>query len=434
MKHKNSSHTGWIIVGTSFITLGLDYSVWYSFSVFFVALLKEFGWSRSTVAGAFSLFLITHGIIGSFAGRITDRFSPKKVFSLGSLFLGGGLALCSLIHSSWQFYLFFGVFTAMGVASVGWIPNTTLIQQWFREKKGLATGIISSGVGIGILIYVPTIQHMINRVGWRITYLIMACFIPLLIISMAITFLKRPPSSITHPEIGTSERIIKDPLAIDEKWASRSWTVRKAMTTRPFWLLSFFCFLSSLSSQSILAHQVAFFVDQGLETLLASYMVGMIGIVSIGSKILWGILSDRIGRESTYTIGMGCSIGGMVLLIVFTHFPYSYIPYLYALLFGMGYAVTAALPPLIIADFFEGEAYGSIFGTLWILNGVGSACGAWFAGFLFDHIGSYVPVFIIMIVCALLACMSVWKAAPRKVRIVPGKRGGGSPSLRDGAV
>jgi cyanate permease len=83
----------------------------------------------------------------------------------------------------------------------------------------------------------------------------------------------------------------------------------------------------------------------------------------------------------------------------------------------MGYAVTATLSPLITADFFAGGAYGSIFGTLFILNGMGGALGAWFAGFLHDRTGSYIPSFITMIIFSFLACLGIWWAAPRKVRI-----------------
>ncbi len=82
----------------------------------------------------------------------------------------------------------------------------------------------------------------------------------------------------------------------------------------------------------------------------------------------------------------------------------------------------SVLPPLITADFFEGRAYGSIFGTIFLLNSVGGAFGTWFCGFLHDHMGSYIPFFIIAIACAFLACFNIWIAAPRKIRMVPGKK------------
>ncbi len=423
MEKKGALHSGWFVVGFSFITLGLVYGVWYSFSVFFVALLKEFGWSRSVGAGAFSIFIVLSGLIGPYVGNMVYSTSPRKVIIVGSLLLGVGLVLCSATQTWWQFYIFFSFITAVGLGSSGWVPHVALVQQWFKEKKGLPIGIISSGIGIGILICVPLIQHLINWAGWRAAYQIMAIFIPLIIVSMAMVFLKRPPPNISYQtEIGNRKTFAKDPLIINEDWASRSWTVRQALGTRQFWFLALSSFLGSLIIQSVFVHQVAFFVDHGVEAIFASYIVGIVGIVSLGGKILWGTLSDKIGREITYTMGAACFLIGLITLILFSVLSSPVLIYFFPIFFGMGYASTATLPPLITADFFEGRAYGGIFGWLMMFVGIGGAFGAWFAGFLYDHLGSYVPVFILMIVGAFFSCLSIWWAGPRKIRAVSGKR------------
>jgi MFS family permease len=423
MRDDTSSHSAWFAVGFSFLTLGLVYGVWYSFSVFFVALLEEFGWSRSMGAGAFSVFIIVSGTIGPYVGNLVYSAGPRKVIILGSILLGAGLALCSTTQTAWQFYLFFSVVTALGLGTSGWVPNVVLVQQWFKEKKGLPMGIISSGIGIGILACVPLIQYLITRTGWRMAYRVMAVFIPLAVISMALVFLKRPPRKVfSHTEIGSQPTFVKDSLTVNEEWASRSWTVRQALTTRQFWLLALSSLLSSVVTQSVFAHQVAFFVDHGLEALFASYIVGIVGMVSLGSKILWGTVSDRIGREMTYTMGAACYLLGLTSLILFSAFPSPVLTYLFPIFFGMGYASTAALPPLITADLFEGGAYGGIFGWLMMLVAMGGAFGAWFAGFLYDTLGSYVPVFVILMMGASFSCLCIWWAAPRRIRAVPGKR------------
>ncbi|MCK5554562.1 MAG: MFS transporter, partial [Deltaproteobacteria bacterium] len=220
----------------------------------------------------------------------------------------------------------------------------------------------------------------------------------------------------------------RDPLVVNEEWVSQSWTIRRAITTKQFWLLSISFALGAFTMQAILAHQVAFLVDHRVETLFASYIVGIVGIASVGGKILWGTLSDKIGREVTFTVGIICSICGIIFLIIFSVLPSPILPYFYGVFFGMGYAAAAALPPIIAADFFEGEAYRGIFGTLILLNGVGGASGAWFAGFLHDQVGTYIPVFIILIASVLFSCLNIWRAAPRKIRSVPGKRGKPHPS------
>jgi MFS family permease len=423
MRDEMPSHSAWFAVGVSFATLGLVYGVWYSFSVFFVALLKEFRWSRSIGAGAFSIFIIVSGTIGPYVGNMVYSAGPRKVLILGSLLLGAGLALCSATQTWWHFYIFFSVVTALGLGTTGWVPNVVLVQQWFKEKRGLPMGIISSGIGIGILVCVPIIQYLITWTGWRMAYRIMAVSIPLFVISMAIVFLKRPPRRVSYStEIGSRPTFVKDPLIINEEWASRSWTVRKALATRQFWFLALSSLLGSLVTQSVFAHQVAFFVDHGLEALFASYIVGIVGMVSLGGKILWGTVSDKIGREMTSTMGATCYLLGLITLVLFNVFPTPILTYLFPIFFGMGYASTAALPPLITADLFEGRAYGGIFGWLMMLVAMGGAFGAWFAGFLYDRLGSYVPVFVILMMGAFFSCLNIWWAAPRRVRAVPGKR------------
>ena len=418
MNLKLHSNFAWSIVGVSFTTLALTYSVWYSFSIFFVSLLKEFHWTRAIASGAFSIFVIFHGISGPLAGGLVNRHGPKIVLLLGSLFLGGGLLLCSFIQTWWQFYIFFGVIAATGVGATGWVPNTTIIQEVFKVKRGLAMGIISSGIGVGILVCVPIFQLLIIRSGWRTTYQIMALFIPLIIVTVATLFLKKPlqasPPQDAEAQVFSNE--IKSSLAAAEPW-KKSWTFQQAINTKEFWLLGFSFFLGAFAVHSILTHHVAFFTDQGMEKMIASSIVGILGIVSVGGKIFWGVLSDRIGRESTYTAGIICLAIGISLLIIYDISPRFFLPYSYAFFFGMGYAATATLSPLITADFFSGKSYGIIFGTLFILNAIGTALGAWFAGFLYDGIGSYIPSFITMIIFSLLACVSIWLAAPRKVRI-----------------
>ena len=424
MERKTGPTSNWLIVAMSFCILGIAYGVWYSFSVFFVALLKEFGWDRSMAAGAFSVMVILHGVIGPFAGHLADRLGPRRVMVLGAVIVGTGLILCSRMQTWWQFYLFFGVIAAVGVGMIGMVPNTTLIQFWFREKMGLAMGIVTSGIGFGVIVCGPVVQLLIDRFGWRMSYLLIGVFVPTAVGTMAISILKNPlPMMVSErsPSRAPGDAV-RDPLAVNEEWTNATWTVRKALHTSPFWFLAFAHCLGGFTVQSMLAHQVAFFVDEGLTPLLASSVMSAVGFVSIGGKILWGALSDRIGREITFSAGMTCTVLGMISVISFHGHHVSSLPYLYALFYGLGYGMTAALPPLIAADFFQGRGYGEIFGTVMLIGNLGGAFGAWFAGFVYDKQGSYIPIFVLTIGCALLACLSVWKAAPRKVRSVPGRR------------
>ena len=118
--------------------IGLAYGVWYAYSVFLVALLNEFGWSRSTLAGAFSVFAIVHGCTNPLVGYLCDRVRPAIVMAIGSLLLAGALYLNSLVEQVWHLYLTFGVATAIAVSLCGWTPSIILVQKRFSNRLGLA--------------------------------------------------------------------------------------------------------------------------------------------------------------------------------------------------------------------------------------------------------------------------------------------------------
>jgi MFS family permease len=129
------------------VTLSLSYGIWYSYSVVLVALLHEFGWARSVLAGAFSVFTLAHGSSSPLLGALCERVRPPAMMAAGGCALGLALFANSFISAPWHLYLGFGVFTAVAVCSAGWTPALVQVQRNFQDRLGLALGI----VGIGIM-------------------------------------------------------------------------------------------------------------------------------------------------------------------------------------------------------------------------------------------------------------------------------------------
>jgi MFS family permease len=176
---------------------------------------------------------------------------------------------------------------------------------------------------------------------------------------------------------------------VDHRWADRNWTVASALRERRFWLLFLMLILANIASQMILVHQVAFLVDGGFDRLLAASIAGLVGLFSVGAKIGWGWVSDRLGRELAYSLGLSCMLVAVATLIGTRLTPFPLLPYLFALAFAMAYGTLTPLGPAISADLFTGPHFGSIYGVVGIAIGLGSALGAWFAGHVFDVTGSY---------------------------------------------
>lgn len=419
---------GWLVVAGTFAVLALTYAVWYSFSVFYVALLEDFDWSRAASAGVFSLFVVIWALGGTLAGALSDKWGPSRVMAAGVTILVAGLVGCSQVTQLWQFYLWYGVVSAFGVSLSSWIPCVTIVGRWFSARVGAALGVTSSGIGMGIFVMVPLSQWLISNLGWRTAYLVLAGLVFSGVLPLALVVLRHGPQDLgltvdgkSAPALSSEQVASKKPRVVDQEWANREWTVAAAARTRRYWLVFGMLVLNNIATQMIFVHQVAFLVDGGYDKMLAAAVVGLIGLLSIAAKIGWGWVSDWVGREATYTVGLSMLVLATALLIGTQMVRLPWLVYAFAFAFALGYGVATPLGPAVGADLFAGRRFGSIYGTLGFGNGIGSALGAWSAGYVFDITGSYLLAFSVAAVSSTLSITAIWLAAPRKVRRVPGR-------------
>ncbi len=422
---------GWVIVAVAFVCFMVGYAVWHSFSIFYVAILEEFGWSRGATAFTFSVFTIVYGFNSPVAGGLLDRFGPRRVFPIGALLLSLGLLLTTRLSTLWEFYLLFGVVAALGLSTFGTGPSFSVLYAWFVKKRGTAGGVAAAGIGVGTLVLVPLLQGVISSYGWRTAYVVLAIVIAAVVPTVVILFHRHRPQDLgllpdgerpgSEFDPGRKGQVRADVLVVDKEWASREWTLRSALRTRRFWLVSFGRFLELLCVQVYLTHQAAFFVDAGFDKLLAASVVGTVGIVGSLGKILWGVVSDRIGREWTYTIAFAVGTGGVLVILSISSGSPPWMPYVYAVTYGLCYGTSAVLTPILAADVFQGRRFGSILGGIYLVGNLGAASGAFLGGYVFDVAGSYRWAFALTIPGMWLCCFLYWLAAPRKVRLVAGR-------------
>jgi MFS family permease len=409
------SRHGWIVVGTTFITLGLVYGIWYSYSVFLVAFLREFGWSRSLVAGAFSVFVVLHGCMSPISGWVGGRVGPRRLILAGGCTLGCGLLLAAQTTEWWHLYLAFGVVTAIGVGASGWLVSVVLVRGWFPERVGTALGVASAGIGVGIFGLVPFAQLLIERVGWRWAYRVFAALIVGWILP-AVFWLVRNPPSREKAGFGSSAHGIR--ITMD---GGTYWTLASAVRDWHFWGLWAVFFLGNVGTQMLLVHQVAYLVDHGVSLEAAAAVGGFVGLVSIPAKMGLGLLSDRTNRELAYTLAFACLVASLGVLVLAGQYPTSGLAYLYAVLIALGYSATAPLTPAAASDLFSGPRFSTIFGCLHLGNSLGAATGAWVAGIIFDGTGSYAGALWLALASAVLAPALLWIVAPRRPHPPPAR-------------
>ncbi|MBI3967685.1 MAG: MFS transporter [Chloroflexi bacterium] len=417
---------GWWLVVAGFFALGVTYGVWYVFSIFLVAVIEEFGWSRAAISSVFSLFVMVQGVSGPLVGAATDRFGPRKVIGAGGSLLVVSLLLCATIDSLWQFYLYYGILTGLGVSAAGWIPVAVLLGRWFVARLSIAMGAASTGIGAGILLILPFAQLLVSWIGWRGTFAVLALLALLALLPFVWLIRDRPESLGLRPDGQTVERArpgreLGDRRVVDREWVSRDWTIGRAIGTRQFWYLAVAFVGISFVIQMVLVHQVAHFVALGYDRLFAASISGLVGLSSMAGKVIWGAAADRQGRELAFAAGcFVCAIAIGFLLAIPGPEVLWLVP-IYGVLIGVGYAVSAPLPPAAVADLFAGRNYGVIFGTLYLGTSIGGAAGPALAGWIFDVTQSYQLAFITTLVALGIATLAFWLAAPRRVRLAPGR-------------
>lgn len=416
MKSEDSRRSGWIVVGATFVTLGMVYGVWYSYTVFFVAFLREFQWSRSVIAGGYSALVLIHGIFSPISGWLAGRVGPRRVILAGGCVFGLGLLLTAQITEWWHLYAAFGWVAGIGLSMVGWVPSVVLVRGWFPGRVGTAVGVASAGIGVGMAGLIPLAQFMIDWIGWRWAFRILAVLI-LGWVLPATMWLVRDPVSLDVTDSLHAARGSRGHLD-----RGTYWTLAAAVKDLRYWGLAGVFFTGNIGTQMLLVHQVAYLVDHGVSALAAAVVGGVVGLASIGGKMGWGALSDRTGREPTYTLASLCTIASVGFLVLAGRHPTSWLPYLYAVLIGVGYAVTAPVTPAAASDLFGGPGFSTIFGTLHTVLTAGGAFGAWLAGQLFDQTGSYTVALWVALGSSVLAPVLMWIVAPRHPHPPPGSR------------
>ncbi|OLB54225.1 MAG: MFS transporter [Candidatus Rokuibacteriota bacterium] len=390
---------GWIVVGGAFLVLFVAYGAQYSFGVFFGALLEEFGWSRASLSGAFSLYAFGYCVFGFPAGRLTDVWGPRVVIAAGGLFLGAALAGMSLVTQLWQPYLLYGLVAALGMGTA-YVPCNTTVVKWFVARRGLAVGLASSGASVGTFALPPLAQLLVTGVGWRTAYVVFGIGIAVLL-TLAAQVMRRDPESLgLHPDGAGG------PVGVVDGAAEGAGPLRRAMRTRAFWMIAAAFTATWIPVFIPLVHLVPFTRDLGYSALTGAWVVSALGIGAVAGRLVMGAVSDRIGRKPAVGAAMalqavgflGFLLAGRGLAVLFGD----------ALVFGYSYGAISTLFPAIVGDFFGRGQAGAIVGFLFALAGAMAGWGPLIAGAIYDATGRYDLVWMLsallnVVAIALLA-------------------------------
>jgi len=369
-----------------------------TYAVFLLPLEREFGWSRSQVTGVYSLYLLVNGLTAPLVGMLFDRLGARWVYGAGTLCLGAAFFLASGLVSLWQYYVLVGALVGLGVSLNGMVPGSALLARWYRARLSTALGIAFSAVGVGTIVFVPLAQFLVTYYDWRLAYRLMG---GLLLLLAPVVILVVPWRRIMagNPELRSESRARAE---------GGGWTPRAALRTPVFWGLSAVFFCTATGMFTVVVQLVAFFIDAGYSPLTAATAFGVLGMMSAGSIMLSGILSDRFGYRQIVTVSFIGTASGMGILLLIPAYPSAILLALFVAVFGMCMGVRGPIVSSVCAKYFAGSHVATIYGSIYSMNALGAGAGSLIGGLLHDLTGGYRLAIAFALVFIGLAATPFW--------------------------
>ena len=387
-KRKRGMFYGWWIViagglGMS-ITAGINF---HGFGNFIIPLTNEFGWNRTTISGLFSLARMESGLLGPLEGWLVDRVGPRRLMIVGIPLMGVGYILMSRVNSLAAFFFVYIFAITLGNSLGMSTPMAASVANWFNRKRGLAFGIMWSGVGLGGF-FVPAVGWLIAAYNWRIASIVIGVFIIVMGIPIAALMRHRPEpygympdgeEPDTDDETGEVRRRQQPDL-------SQDFTAKEALMTSSFWYLTLSIAARSLVSGGVGLHLVPYFVDLGASDVFAATLAGAVGVLSIPGRFGLSAVSDYLNRRYV----MAVSLFLMTIAIVFMARATSVTQVLpFLVLYAAAQGGISVIPQSLIAEYFGRRAYATIQGFRGTIQMIGIIIGPLVSGYVFDTTGSY---------------------------------------------
>jgi OFA family oxalate/formate antiporter-like MFS transporter len=378
----------WFVVAAAFAVTFVGFGSAYTFSAFVESLQKDFAASRGSVALVFSLAGFLYFGLGIVSGPLADRWGSRRMAVIGMLLTGTGLAIASTAHNLAEVYAAYGLGVGLGVGC-SYVPVVGAVQRWFRKRRGFASGLAVSGIGVGTLVMPPFASLLIDALGWRNAYLVLGALAAVVGGGMALMIENDPRDRGLGPD---GDALQSGAQSAPPAGAS----VSEAIRSPRFAVLYAACLICSFGVFVPFVHLVPYATDYGVPQSLAVLLLGVIGVGSTAGRFFLGGLADRMGRQlSLLTMYAGMAIALAVWALSTDFWPLA----AFAFTYGVFYGGWVAVLPAVVTDYFGGRNVSAIIGVLYTSVAFGTLVGPSAAGFAFDLSHSY-ALPILASVCA----------------------------------
>lgn len=390
-----------------------------SSGVFLTPFEQEFGWDRQVISLAFGISLFFYGFAGPFMAALLQKFGLKKMMlaSMGTLMIG--LLLIFLMNQSWQLIIIWGVIIGLGSSLFLTVLSPYVANHWFKEKRGLATGILTASTAMGQLILLPVLATIIENYSWRwaIGLIITISSVMFFLIFL---FMRNTPKEIGILPYGQTEDLeVADVQSKGNPIVLAFKGLAEAIRAKEFWLLAGSFFFCGFSTNGLVGtHFISYCISFGIPIVTAASLLSFMGVFNMVGTTLSGWLSDRIDNRWLlfwYYLFRGASLvllpfalmeGNLTWILVFTIF------------YGLDWVAT--VPPTInlSRQIFGVHKSAIIYGWIFASHQVGAATAAYGGGMLYSYFNTYTWAFFMAGVCCVMASLFVIliKKQPRSIQ------------------
>ena len=351
----------------------------YIVAVMLPAVQAEFAIARGEASLPYTFLMIGFGVGGVLMGRLADRFGVMWPLLLGALGLGLGFVACGLAPNIVVFSLAQGLLVGLLGSAAAFAPLMADTTLWFVRRRGIAVAICASGNYLAGAVWPPIVQHFIEIAGWRQTYVGLGIFTGLAMAALALLMRARPPALAAAPAAGAGEPAAR-PL--------RPFGLNAGAAQALLCVAGVACCVAMAMPQ---VHIVAYCTDLGFGAARGAQMLSLMLACGIVSRLVSGLICDRIGGLRTLLLG---SVLQCVALLLFLPFDGLVPLYVVSALFGLFQGGIVPSYAVIVREHFSPAEAGARIGTVIMFTLLGMALGGWMSGQVFDLTGSYHAAFL----------------------------------------
>ena len=384
---KHKLFYGWWILGAGFfIIFYISGFIQFGFTAVFEPIANDFGWSYAQVSLAGSMRGLEMGLFAPIVGFLVDRWGPRRLVFTGAAIVGLGLLLLSRINSLVTFYGAFMLIAAGISTCVGVVPITT-VNNWFRRRATMATGILVSGTAIAGLL-VPLATLLIDTYGWRTVMVILGFGAWGILLPLSLFFRHKPEQYGYLPDGDSSDNLppVEDQPPTQD--AELNIGVKQALKSRTFWHIAIGLTCHIMVMNAVVIHVMPYLSSIGIARSSSSLVASAIPLASIMGRLSFGWLGDRYDKKWITALGFVLTAFGLILFgYLATAEAWVLVPFI--ILIGIGYGGPVPMMPALLREYFGRVRLGTLLGLAMGTASAGAMIGPPLAGWVFDKFGNY---------------------------------------------